>query len=115
MTWEQYWYESPYIAVIYRKKHNLNIESDSQKMWLQGRYIFEAFDSVMQSYMRGLSIDKNHQPIPYTEEPYRLTPMSEEERAEKEHEEQKRKAKELEKRLLSFEAAWKRKHGDNEE
>ena len=43
MTYEQYWDESPYIAVAFRKAHKIKREIDNEQAWLQGLYVCDAF------------------------------------------------------------------------
>lgn len=42
MTYEQFWAGDPYIAVLYRRAHELQIEQENQKLWLQGLYFHNA-------------------------------------------------------------------------
>ena len=43
MTYEQYWEQSPYLAVAYRRAYRLKREAENEQAWLQGLYVFDAF------------------------------------------------------------------------
>jgi hypothetical protein len=47
MSYEQYWEQSPYLVVAYRKAYRLRRETENEQAWLQGLYVFDAFAVVM--------------------------------------------------------------------
>lgn len=42
MTYEQFWLGDPFLTVWYRRTHQLRIEQENQKLWLQGLYFHNA-------------------------------------------------------------------------
>ena len=101
MTWEQYWEGDPYLTVAYRAAHLLNVEQRNQELWLQGLYVHQAFAVVLSNAFGKKGAKKQK----YPEEPYRITPLSEREKAAK-------AAKEREKliaQLNHWERAWREK------
>lgn len=47
-------------------------------MWLQGMYIYEGFNAIMHNAFA----KRGAKPLHYPKEPYRITPMTEEEKRE---------------------------------
>lgn len=86
MTWNEFWYESLERLTPYWQKHQFEIESRNQELWLQGLYNKAAIASVF---------DKK---IKYPEKPHRVTEMTE---AEKDVESKQRVAK-LKEQLLEI-------------
>lgn len=86
MTHDQYWYDEPWLAEIYRKAHNLKIEARNQELWLQGLYIHNAFNAVIANFGRGLSGKNGGKPEQYVEKPIRITPLTDAEKRQKEKE-----------------------------
>ena len=43
MSYEQYWEQSPYLTVAYRKAYRIKRETENEQAWLQGLYVFDAF------------------------------------------------------------------------
>lgn len=60
MTYEQYWEQPPILVKYYRQAHELKIEEQNQKMWVQGLYIKSAIVSTF---------DKNTK---YPDKPFEL-------------------------------------------
>lgn len=73
MTYEQFWYGDPYLAVYYRKAHELRIEQRNQELWLQGLYNYNAMQVAI-----GNAFSKQKQK--YINKPIPLFKPSEEER-----------------------------------
>lgn len=86
----------------YRKAHNLKVEEENQKLWLQGLYIQSAFASVV-----GNMFSKNNK-VKYIEKPIRLTPLTEREKESK-AEQERRKYIENRTRWMR---EWQKKHKD---
>lgn len=42
MSFEQYWEESPYLAVAFRKAFRLKRKLENEQAWLQGIYFYDA-------------------------------------------------------------------------
>lgn len=91
MSHDQYWDDNPWLTEIFRKAHNLRIESRNQELWLQGLYIHNAFGVVMSNFGRGLSGKKgSNKTDKYIESPIRITPLTDAEKKQKEKEERKK-------------------------
>ena len=103
MTEDQYWRGKPYLTVVYRDVAKRKREETNEYLWIQGMYIYEAFSTVMYNAFR----KKGTNPAKYAEKPYRVTPMTEEEKkAEAEAEREK-----AIRSLNAWKDAWDRKHG----
>ena len=76
MTLDQYWHGDPWLTVFYRQKHNLDIESRNQELWLQGYYIHNA---IATNFHNAFS-DKGRRAEKYIEKPIRITPLTEREK-----------------------------------
>lgn len=103
MTEDQFWNGSPYLAVTYRKLGLERRKLKNEYLWIQGMYIHEAFSVVMQNAFR----KKGSTPAKYSDKPYRITPMTEEEK-------KARVKAEREKAIASLNAwksAWDNKNG----
>jgi len=46
MSFNEYWYESPYLAKFYREAYKLRLRHEDTFMWNQGMYIYEALCDV---------------------------------------------------------------------
>lgn len=86
MTVEQFWYDDPYLAVVYREANKIQAERRNQEMWWQGMYIHAAFAIALGNVFR----KKGAKPKEYLQEPIRITPMSEEEKEWRAEEERKK-------------------------
>ena len=103
MPEDQYWNGKPYLAVVYREMAQNKRKEKNEYLWIQGMYIYEAFSTVMYNAFR----KKGATPARYAEKPYRITPMTEEEKEEQaEKERQKAIAS-----LTAWKAAWDKKNG----
>ena len=92
MSYEQYWEQSPYLAVAYRKANRLQREIDNEQAWLQGLYVFDAFAVVLANAFskRGSKTEK------YIEKPIDIFPLTEKEKKKREQEELRKMQKTLE-------------------
>ena len=83
MTYEQYWEQSPYLAIAYRKAYRLKLESRNEQAWLQGLYVFDAFAVCLANAFakRGARAQK------YIEKPIDIFPLTEAQKKKKEQEE----------------------------
>lgn len=103
MTYEEFWKGSPYLAVAYRKAEQKRRETKNTYLWLQGKYVLDAFTCVMSAAFG----KKGKKPISYPKEPYRITPLTEEEKKE-----QAEKARnKFVANLNAWKAAWDRQNG----
>lgn len=76
MTYEQYWEQSPHLAVVYRKAYRLRRETENEQAWLQGLYVFDAF-AVCLANAFAKSGQKRQK---YLERPIDIFPLTEEEK-----------------------------------
>lgn len=83
MTYEQYWEQSPHLAVVYRKAYRLRRETENEQAWLQGLYVFDAF-AVCLANAFAKSGQKRQK---YLERPIDIFPLTEEEKKRREAEE----------------------------
>lgn len=83
MTYEQYWEQSPHLAVVYRKAYRLRRETENEQAWLQGLYVFDAF-AVCLSNAFAKSGAKRQK---YLERPIDIFPLTEAEKKRREAEE----------------------------
>ena len=73
MTYNQYWYEDPYIAMYYIRADEQRRKDQNYGYWLQGLYIQDAIYAL---------IDDNHA---YTDKPYPTDAKEARERQEQEY------------------------------
>ena len=83
MTYEQYWEQSPYLAVAYRKAYRLKREADNEQAWLQGLYVFDAFAVCLANAFAKRGSKKQT----YIEKPIDIYPLTEREKKRREVEE----------------------------
>ena len=86
MTPEQFWDGDVWLAQDFYRANRLSIQRRSEEMWLQGLYIFDAVSVALSNVLR----KKGAKPGKYLEEPIRLTPLTEEEKAAKAQEEREK-------------------------
>lgn len=75
MSYDEYWNGSPMIAQDYYKAEQLRIESQNSMMWLQGLYIYEAFEVGLANFGQSL-FGKQKKRHTYRDKPIRVTPKS---------------------------------------
>lgn len=92
MTYDQYWDESPYLAVAYRKAFKLKRELDNEQAWLQGIYIYDAFAVCMANVFRKRGAKKEN----YLEQPFDIFPLTEEKKKLREQQEYAKMQKAME-------------------
>lgn len=73
MTYEQFWYGDPCLAIPFRKAHELQVEQRNQELWLQGLYFYNAVSVAINN-----AFSKQKQK--YINKPLQLFPPSEDER-----------------------------------
>ena len=99
MTYNQFWLESPYLAISYRNAHRLRNEQKNEEMYIQGLYTFEAITTAMSN----LHFDgKHHKFNTFRDKPFEIY--------EKDEAEKEREAEEMRKKLIerfkSFNFSW---------
>lgn len=77
MTYDQYWYDNPYILLHYVRADGLRAKRENNRLWLQGYYVYVAVGSLV-PLLNPFSKDKK--PKPYLKEPI---PTSEKELEER--------------------------------
>jgi hypothetical protein len=102
MTEEQFWKGDPYLAVVYRDVATRKRVETNEFLWLEGRYVYEAIFSVIHNAFS----KKGAKPIWYPEEPYRITPETEEEKQARAEAERQKAIKSL----TAWKDAWDRAH-----
>ena len=76
MSYQEFWHDDPYLAVYYRKAHELKRDEENQKLWFNGLYTFIAISTALSN----IHFDgKKHKVNNYLEEPLRIRPKTEEE------------------------------------
>lgn len=86
MTADQFWEGDPWLAAAYRRANELSAQKKSEEMWLQGLYIHNAVGVVVGNALK----KKGAAPLKYLEEPIRMIPLTEQEKAAKAEEERKK-------------------------
>ena len=86
MTYTQFWDESPYLAVAYRKAYRLKREVDNENAWLAGLYVCDAFAVSLANAFSKRGAKKRQ----YIERPIDIFPLTEREKKRREQEEFKR-------------------------
>jgi hypothetical protein len=83
MSYEQYWEQSPYLVVAYRKAYRLRRETENEQAWLQGLYVFDAFAVVMANVFAKRGSKRQE----YLERPIDIYPLTEREKKRRQAEE----------------------------
>lgn len=83
MSYEQYWEQSPYLVVAYRKAYRLRRETENEQAWLQGLYVFDAFAVVMANVFDKRGSKRQE----YLERPIDIYPLTEREKKRRQAEE----------------------------
>lgn len=68
MSYDEFWYDSPYRAKFYLDSHKIKVKQKDEEMWIQGMYIYEALCKV--SPILHAFSKKGTKPLPYSEKPY---------------------------------------------
>ena len=84
MSYDEFWYGSPYRAKFYLDSHKLKVKQKDEEMWIQGMYIYEALCKV--SPVLHAFSKKGTKPLPYSEKPYLTSASSLETNRDKEQE-----------------------------
>ena len=82
MTYEQYWEQSPCLAVAYRRAYRLKREAENEQAWLQGLYVFDAFAVCLANAFAKRGSKKQN----YIEKPIDIFPLTEREKKRREAE-----------------------------
>lgn len=85
MSYDEFWYDSPYRAKFYLDSHKLKVKQKDEEMWIQGMYIYEALCKV--SPVLHAFSKKGTKPLPYSEKPYTSSLETTQREIDKEQEE----------------------------
>jgi len=83
MTYEQFWEQSPYLVIAYRKAYKLKREIANEQAWLQGLYVYDAFAVCMANAFAKRGAKK----VDYLEKPVDIFPLTDAEKERREQEE----------------------------
>lgn len=84
MSYDEFWYGSPYRTKFYLDSHKLKVKQKDEEMWIQGMYIYEALCKV--SPILHAFSKKGTKPLPYSEKPYMSSLSTTEVKKDKEQE-----------------------------
>lgn len=76
MSYEQFWDESPCLAVAYRKSFRLKRQIENEQAWLQGFYVYNAFGVCMANAFAKPGAKKQV----YLDKPIDIFPLTEREK-----------------------------------
>ena len=77
---KQYWEESPFLAVVYRKAYKLRRETENEQAWLQGLYFYYSVAVCFANAFSKRGMKKQN----YFEQPLDIFPLTEEEKKRRE-------------------------------
>ena len=103
MTYEQFWNGDVKAHKCYRKAHKIRMSEDNTKLWLQGRYFYDALCAVS-PIIRAFS--KAKRPNDYNKEPYDLDA---EDKRRREEREQKKKYDRMKEKVALFAAEFNKR------
>jgi len=83
MTYEQFWDESPYLAVSFRKAFRLKRQVENEQAWLQGFYFYDAVAVCLSNAFSKPGSKRQA----YLENPIDIFPLTEREKKIKEAQE----------------------------
>lgn len=84
MSYSDFWDGPPKMAEAYRKAYRLRREMENERAWIQGMYFYDAVAVSLSNAFRGKG-DKRQN---YLERPIDIYPLTEQEKARREKEEQ---------------------------
>lgn len=79
MSFDEFWYDSPYKAKFYREAYDIQIKRKDEEFWMQGVYIYDAICDVA-PILHAFS-KPGTKPLPYMEKPL-LSQMNKQETEE---------------------------------
>ena len=108
MSFEQYWDEPPFLAVVYREAFRLKRELDNEQAWLAGLYVYDAFAVSLANVFAKRGAKKQQ----YFEKPIDIFPLTEREKKRREAEERAKMQRAMESMARKQQAKKKAKQGD---
>ena len=106
MSYQEFWHGDYTQWKYLEEAHRMKKEEENEILWLQGAYVHEAFATVMTNLYR----EKGQAPVTYLTEPWRITPLTEEEKREKEEAEKEKIRADFRAALDELDAHFKAKH-----
>lgn len=68
MTYEQFWFDDPKIAMYYRKADERRLQHENMLLWLQGIYVAEALQATVGNmFTKGQKFQYPSEPKPITQ------------------------------------------------
>ena len=84
MSYDDFWYDTPYKAKFYREAYEIQVKHRDEEFWMQGVYIYDALCRVA-PILHAFS-KSGTKPLPYPDKPYlsnKEVALSEEEQEKK--------------------------------
>lgn len=114
MTYEQFWHGDCTLVIPYRKAFEMKQDRENQRIWLQGRYIYDALCAASPLFrfsMKGGKIEA----LPYVEEPYPRTEKQYREMQERKEKEQMEKLRvDMETKMAAWNKKFEEKQNETE-
>ena len=92
MTYGQFWDESPYLVITYRKAYKLKRQMENENAWLMGLYVYDAFAVCLANAFSKRGAKKQE----YIDKPIDIFPLTGKEKKQREAEERQKVIKTLE-------------------
>jgi hypothetical protein len=106
MSYAEFWHGDYTQWKFWEEEHLLRKERENEKLWLQGAYFYVAFSTALSNAF----LEKGQTPHSYPEEPWRITPMTEEEKLKKEEADKKKMVEEFRAALNAMGSRFTAKH-----
>ena len=68
MSFDEFWYDTPYKAKFYREAYRIQMKRKDEEFWMQGMYIYEALCDV--SPILHAFSKSGTKPLPYRDKPF---------------------------------------------
>jgi len=71
MSYDEFWNDSPYRAMFYRKAKQISTKQKNEELWLQGAYVYDAISRlvpVLHAFAKS-----GTKPLPYLDKPFNLS------------------------------------------
>ena len=107
MTYGQFWDESPYLVITYRKAYKLKRQMENENAWLMGLYVYDAFAVCLANAFGKRGAKKQE----YIDKPIDIFPLTEKEKKQREAEERRKAMKTLE--TMQRQQRAKKQKGEN--
>ena len=104
MSYEQFWDESPYLVLTYRKAFKIKRELDNEMAWLTGLYFYDALAVALQNVLRKRGQKREN----YLEKPLDIFPLTPREQKRREREQMLKTQKAMEQMVAAQNARKKR-------